>query len=71
MRRIKWTLVAPATLWSSQVLKVRGDDPVNDFAANTAIAFMRRCGVSVDVTTRTEQGLQITHEFRWPGNLLL
>lgn len=67
---ITWTLVAPATMWSSQVLRVRGDLPGNDFEAKTVLAFMRRCGVPATYTTKYTT-TQVTHEFRWvPGTVV-
>jgi hypothetical protein len=70
---ITWTLVAPANLWSSQVLRVRGDAPVNDFEVKAVLAYFRRCGVGgVSTSTKVNSGkTQITHEFRWPARLLL
>ena len=67
---ISWTLVAPATLWSSQVLAVRGDTPVNDFAAKAALAFLRRCGVPATCVSRVDKSTQVTHEFRWPSRFV-
>lgn len=65
---ISWTLVAPATLWSAQVLAQRGDTPVNDFAAKAALAYLQRCGVPAKCTTRFEKGTKLVHEIRWlPG----
>ena len=62
-----WTLVAPATLWSSQVLQLRGDIPKNDFEGKAVLAYLRRCGVPAAVTTRFDKGgTQVTHEIRWP-----
>ena len=62
---LAWTLVAPATLWSGQVLQLRGDLP-NSFEAMAVLAYLRRCGVPASCTTRYEKGTQVTHEFRWP-----
>ena len=67
---ISWTLVAPATLWSSQVLAVRGDTPVNDFAAKAALAYLRRCGVPATCASRVDKSTQVTHEFRWPSRFV-
>ena len=67
---VSWTLVAPANLWSSQVLQLRGDLP-NDFAAKAVLAYFRRCGVPATCSTRVEKGTQVRHEFRWPSRLLL
>ena len=64
-----WTLVAPATLWSSQVLRVRGDRPANDFEAKAVVAYLRRCGVPVSYTSVYET-TRVTHEFRWPRGLV-
>jgi hypothetical protein len=64
---LQWTLVAPANLWSAQVLRVRGDNPVNDFEVKTVLAYLRRCGVPASATTQFEKGTQVTHEFRWIG----
>ena len=62
-----WTLVAPATMWSSQVLRVRGDNPTNDFEAKAVVSYLRRCGVPVTYTSKYT-ATQVTHEFRWlPG----
>ena len=62
---ISWTLVAPANLWSGQVLQLRGDNPRNDFEAMVSLAFLRRCGVPAQYSTRFEKGTQVTHTFRW------
>lgn len=62
---VTWTLVAPANLWSAQVLQVRGDFPSNDFELKAALAYLRRCGVPAVATTKFEQGTQVTHEIRW------
>ena len=66
---LRWTLVAPATLWSSQVLRVRGDRPANDFEAKAVVAYLRRCGVPVSYTSVYET-TRVTHEFRWPRGLV-
>lgn len=67
---ITWKLVAPATMWSAQVLRLRGD-VTNDFEAKAVLAYLRRCGVPASCTTRIEQGgTQITHEFRWPKGFI-
>lgn len=68
---LAWTLVAPATLWSSQVLAVRGDTPVNDFAAKAALAYLRRCGVPATVVTRIDKNTQVTHELRWNAGFVM
>ena len=60
-----WTLVAPANLWSAQVLKVRGD-LANDFEVKAVLAYLRRCGVPASVTSTIDRGTQVTHTFRWP-----
>jgi hypothetical protein len=57
---VSWTLVAPATLWSSQVLAVRGDTPTNDFAAKAALAYLRRCGLPATCVTRVDKSVQIS-----------
>ena len=67
---ISWTLVAPATLWSAQVLRVRGDQPANDFEVKAVLAFFRRCGVPCKATSKYTS-TQVTHEFRWPAYLQL
>lgn len=64
----RWTLVAPATLWSSRVLRVRGDRPSNDFEAKAVVAYLRRCGVPVTYTSKYE-ATQVVHDFKWPGYL--
>ena len=66
-------LASPCSSWprlASQVLAVRGDTPVNDFAAKAALAYLRRCGVPATVTTRVERNTQVVHEFRWPARFL-
>jgi len=63
---VAWTLVAPANLWSAQVLQLRGDNPRNDFEAKAVLAYLRRCGVPATCKSRYEQNTQVTHEFRWP-----
>ena len=49
---LEWTLVAPATMWSSQTLRVRGDRPSNDFEAKAVIAYLRRCGVPASYSSK-------------------
>jgi len=61
-------VVAPATLWSQQVLALRGDIP-NDFEAKAVEAYLRRCGVGATYTTRFSGGAEVVHEFRWPQGL--
>lgn len=63
---ITWTLAAPATLWSSQVLRVRGDQPVNDFEVKAVLAYLRRCGVPASASTSIERSTFVVHTFRWP-----
>ena len=65
----RWTLVAPATLWSSQVLRVRGDYPSNDFEAKVVVSYLARCGVPISYTSKYES-TKVTHEFRWPNKFL-
>ena len=67
---VSWTLVAPANLWSTQVLQLRGD-LANDFEAKAVLAFFRRAGVPATCTTRVEKATQVRHEFRWPLRFLL
>ena len=62
-------LVAPATLWSQQVLGRRRDLP-NDFEAMTVSAFLRRCSVPATYTTSLS-GAEVTHRFQYPKNLAL
>jgi len=62
-------LVAPATLWSQQVLG-RRQDLANDFEAKVASAFLRRCSVAATYTT-TASATEVVHRFRWPRNLAL
>ena len=66
---LSWTLVAPATLWSSQVLALRGDAPVNDYAAKAALAYLRRRGVPASCTSRVAKN-EVTHELRWPARFV-
>ncbi len=57
--------MAPATLWSAQVLKARGDTPTNDFEVKVVLAFLRRCGVPASSSTRFDKGTEVTHTFKW------
>ena len=67
---IRWTLVAPATLWSGQVLRLRGDLP-NDFEVMAATAYLRRAGVPARAETRYENGgTTVVHEFTWPAGFV-
>mmetsp|Transcript_64335 Transcript_64335/g.112217 ORF Transcript_64335/g.112217 Transcript_64335/m.112217 type:complete len:384 (+) Transcript_64335:54-1205(+) len=65
------TLTAPATLWSAQVLDIRGDTPVNDFFAKTTLSWLQQCGISATVNSRVEEGFKIIHDIRWRQKLLV
>ena len=67
---IQWTLVAPANLWSAQVLKIRGDVPSNDFDTKVMLAYLRRCGIPASSVSRFEKGTQVVHEIRWPSGFV-
>lgn len=62
-------VVAPATLWSQQVLAQRGDLP-NDFDAKAIQAYLRRCSVPATYSTRFS-GSEVIHQWRWPRDLQL
>lgn len=69
---IALTLIAPANLWSGQVLRLRGDAPVNDFEAKATLAYLARCGVPATYETRVQKGgTEVVHSFRWPAYLAL
>lgn len=61
---VQLTIPAPATLWSQQVLALRGDLR-NDYEAKVICAWMRRCNVPVTYTTRFLDGNQVVHTFKW------
>ena len=63
------SVIAPATLWSQQVLTLRGDIP-NDFEAKAIQSYLRRCSVAATYTTRYS-GSEVAHNFRWPEGLQL
>lgn len=65
---LELNLVAPATLWSGQCLRLRGDFP-NDFEAKAVQAYLRACGVPATYTTRIEQKSTVVHSFTWPDFL--
>ena len=50
-----WTLVAPANLWSAQVLKVRGD-LANDFEVKAVLADCMAQRVVIGATNRSMPG---------------
>ena len=64
---VKVTLVAPATLWSQQMLRNRRD-LANDFEVKTILAYLRSCGVPASVAT-TISGNNVEHVFTWPAGL--
>ncbi|KAL1526222.1 hypothetical protein AB1Y20_014947 [Prymnesium parvum] len=66
---VEFALVVPATLWSQQVLALRGDLR-NDYEVKVVFAWFRRCNVPVTCTTRFEQGTQVVHTFTWPVGYL-
>ena len=57
------TLIAPATIWSAQVLRLRGDLPTNDFEAKVVSAYLRSCGLSSRVVTSFPNKNEVRHEF--------
>lgn len=69
-RGAEMSLVAPANLWSGQVLRVRGDALTNDFEVKAALAYLSRCGVAATVETRVDKGgTEVVHTFSWPAVL--
>lgn len=64
------TLTAPATLWSAQVLDIRGDTPVNDFFAKTTLSWLQQSGIIATVQSRVDDGFKIVHIIRWRQRLL-
>lgn len=66
---LQFTLIIPATLWSQQVLALRGQLR-NDYEAKVVAAWMRLRKLPVKYSTRVEQGTQIVHTFTWPAGLI-
>ena len=62
-------MVVPATLWSQQVLQLRGELP-NDYEAKVVSAWLRRCSVPATYTTRIDKSTEVIHTFTWPAGLL-
>jgi len=60
-RGFQLSAIAPATVWSQQVLSLRGD-LANDFEAKAIAAYLRRCAVDASYTTRYE-GSEVVHIF--------
>ena len=46
-------LVGPANLWSSQVLRKRGDQPINDFEVKVLQSLARRRGLTLQLVSST------------------
>ena len=67
---IELILVAPATIWSSQVLRLRGD-LANDFEAKIVKAYLARCGVPCTYTTEVRKGTELRHVFSWPERFVI
>lgn len=69
---LELALVAPANLWSGQVLRLRGDEPANDFECKAVVQYLARCGVPATYETRLQKGgTEVVHSFRWPEYLAL
>jgi len=60
-RGFQLSAIAPATVWSQQVLSLRGD-LANDFEAKAIAAYLRRCAVDASYTTRYD-GSEVVHIF--------
>lgn len=60
---VELALVAPATLWAQQVLRLRGDSP-DDFEAMVVDAHLRRCSVNAQYTTSITP-TEVIHRWRW------
>ena len=63
-RGVEVALVAPASIWSQQVLSLRGD-LVNDFESKVICAWLRAAGLPARSSTRVEKGIEVVHTFSW------
>jgi len=66
-KRIRFTSLLPATLWSYQVLKGEESRITNDFDARVVMAYLRKCGVKVRHVATVVDGREMQHDFTLIG----